>query len=400
MGAYTLGTAITITETFTVLGVPTDPTGVTFTVQGPDGTDTVYVWGIDPEVTNPDVGVYVLQLAPPADPGVYYYSVVGTGAVEAAGNGDFTVLQSATDPQAVTWAVDGPCTPWCDANDIWIACGSPTVTTGEGSSEEICAVDMTPYAQMASWLLWELSGRLHSGRCVRTVRPCGDGACGFQVLSRGYIVWPFDWYYGYPGYGWNGWNWMYDHNAGCGCVPLDRIDLAGYPVREILEVKIDGVVIPETNNWRLDKRRFLTRMADVDGNAQRWPSCQRLDENDTEVGTFAVTYAYGQDPPLLGQLAAAQIGCEIYRERTGEECALPSGTVRVTRQGVTIDKMATLGWFRQGSGRYGPQARWQTGLPIVDAFLNSINPYGLTRRPIMMAPGQRRNRFAQSVGQG
>jgi hypothetical protein len=394
LGAYTLGTAVTIRETFTVLGTPTDPTTVVFTVQGPDGVDTIYTFGIDGEVTHPAVGVYVLDLAPPPDPGVYFYSVTGTGSVEATGTGDFTVLQSATDPAAVTWAVDGPCTPWCDANDIWISCGSPTVTVGTGSDEEIVCVDMAPYAQMASWLLWELSGRLHSGRCIRTVRPCGDNSCGFQVLSRGYVVWPSDWYFGYSGYGWNGWNWMYDHNAGCGCIPLDRIDLAGYPVREILEVKIDGVVVPAQDNWRLDKRRFLTRMADADGNPQYWPACQRLDEDDTEVGTFAVTYAYGQDPPLLGQMAAAQIGCEIYRDRIGEECKLPAGTVRVTRQGVTIDKLATLSWFRSST------SGWKTGLGVVDAFLNAINPYGLTRRPVMMAPGQRRNRFAQSVGQG
>jgi len=124
-----------------------------------------------------------------------------------------------------------------------------------------------------------------------------------------------------------------------------------------------------------------------------------MDENDTEIGTFSVSYAYGQDPPLLGQFAAAQVGCEMYRAMTGGDCALPSGTVRVTRQGVTIDKMATLGWYRQSSTRYGKAAHWSTGLPMVDAFLNAANPYGLTRRPMMMTPGQRRNRFAQSVGQ-
>lgn len=389
MGIYQLGTAVTITETFSVANIPADPTTVTFTVQGPDGVDVAYVWGLDPEVTHPSTGVYVLSLSPPTDPGIYHYTVTGTGAVEATGTGDFTILDNAVTPTDVAWAVDGPCTPWCDANDIWVQCGSPTVTVGVGSDEAVCGVDMTPYAQMASWLLWQLSGRLHSGRCTKTVRPCGEDPCGFQVLSRGHIVWPDS------GHSWNGMNWEYSHNHdGCGCAPLDRIHLSGYPVREILEVKIDGVALAATE-YRLDGRRMLTRMADANGNAQRWPSCQRLDMDDTEVGTFAVTYAYGQDPPLLGQLAAAQVGCEIYRATSGDECALPSGTVRVTRQGVTVDRMATLGWFRSG----GAQARWATGLSLVDAFLNSVNPYGLTRRPMMLAPGQRRNRFAQSVGQ-
>lgn len=391
MGVYQLGTAITINQTFTVAGVPTDPTTVTFTVQAPDGTDTAYVNGLDPEVSNPDVGVYQLSLSPPALPGEYHYSIVGTGAVEATGSGEFTVLDSTVSPTDVGWAVDGPCTPWCDANDIWVQCGSPTTTIGVGTTIEICPVDMMPYAQMASWLLWELSGRMHSGRCTRTVRPCSETPCGFQRLSRGYVVWPE----GEPF--WTGTAWEFDHNHdGCGCTPLDRIHLAGYPVREIVEVKIDGVVVPAADNWRLDKRRFLTRMADANGVQQSWPACQRMDLDDTESGTFSVTYAYGQDPPLLGQLAAAQVGCEIYNATTGQECALPAGTIRVTRQGVSIDRMATLGWFRGGTGAH---AQWQTGLSLVDAFLNAINPAGLTRRPMMMAPGQRKNRFAQSVGQ-
>jgi hypothetical protein len=68
--------------------------------------------------------------------------------------------------------------------------------------------------------------------------------------------------------------------------------------------------------------------------------------------------------------------------------------VRVVRQGITIDKMATLGWFY---GRQGIKG-WQTGIPVIDAFLNGANPHGLTRPPTMMTPGQRTGRFAQSVG--
>lgn len=405
MSQYQQGTPIEIEDTFTVAGALTTPSNVTYSILGPDGTTTTYVYPGDPAISNPSVGVLILALDPPTYPGTYVYDVDSTGTVVGSRQGTFDVVPNAVTGPDVPWAVDGPCSPWCDAQDIWVSCGSPTEEIMDGSSVEVCPVDMSPYAMMGSWLLWELSGRLHSGRCVRTVRPCSNTPCGFQVLSRGHIVWPdFNNYWG--GYGWNGWDWRFDGwDGGCGCVPLDRVNLAGYPVREILEVKIDGVTLPEfdvltgARNWRLDKRRFLTRMADADGNGQRWPACQRLDEDDTEPGTFSVEYAYGQDPPLLGALAAAQVGCEFYRARNGDECALPSGTVRVTRQGITIDKLAALGWFKQSSTRYGPQARWATGLPIVDAFLNAVNPFGLTRRPVMMAPGNRRGRFAQSVGQ-
>lgn len=405
MGVYQLGTAVTITETFSVLGTPTDPTTVTFVLQAPDGTDSTYVFGVDLEITNPDIGVYVFNPPVPTLPGVYVYTVVGTGTVEATGSGDFTITNSPTNPAEVTWAVDGPCTPWCDAQDIWVSCGSPTTEVIDGSNIDICPVNMFPYAMMASELLWWLSGRLYLGRCTRTVRPCGNTPCGFQVLSRGHIVWPDINNWGLNNWGWNGWGWNFPDYGGCGCVPLDRILLAGYPVREILTVKIDGVVLPEfdmatgTRNWRLDKRRYLVRMANSDGEAQRWPACQRMDEDDTEPGTFSVEYAYGQDPPMLGALAAAQVGCEFYRAANGDECSLPAGTVRIQRNGITIDKLAALGWYKQSSNRFGPQARWATGLPVVDAFLNGVNPFGLTRRPVMMAPGNRRPRYAQSVGQ-
>lgn len=403
-GTYLYGNAFVVRDTFGLLStpgdpttfVPTDPGGVTFTTRDPAGTLVTYVFGVDPEVTNPSVGVYELRQGPLTLAGTWTYAVVGTGAVEATLEGDWSILPSSVFTPVSAELQPTPCQPWCDAQDAWIACGSPTTTIGSGSDESTCPIDFTPYATMASWLLFELSGRLYSGQCERTVRPCGSYPCGFQILTRGYIVWPT--YDGLAPWGWTGWGWNWPDYGGCGCEPIDRIDLAGYPVREITEVKIDGVVIPEfelggNRNWRLDKNRFLTRMADEDGNARAWPACQRMDEDDDEVGTFAVSYRYGQDPPLLGSLAAAQLACQFYWGATGStDCQLPSGTIRITRQGVTIDKMAALGWFRSST------KGWQTGIGVVDAFLNGANPNGLTRRPMMMAPGNRRNRFAQSVG--
>lgn len=395
---YLYGNPFVVRDTFGTLAVPGDPTSftpadpttVTFTVRNPAGSLTVYIFGIDAEVTNPSVGVYELRQGGLTLAGTWNYAVAGTGAVEATLEGDWTILPSSVFSPAVAEFKSTPCTPWCDSQDVWVSCGSPTITIGEGSSEDECAVDMTTYAQMASWLLFGLSGRLYSGRCERTVRPCSDTPCGFQTLPGGYVVWPTN--DGMIPWGWNGWGWNWPDYTGCGCTPLDRIKLAGYPVREIIEVKIDGVVVPEAFNWRLDKRRFLTRMADANGNDQRWPDCQHRNMPDTEVGTFSVRYAYGQDPPLLGSLAAAKVACELYRGSNGESCALPDGTIRVTRQGVTVDRMATLNWY------HSPQRGWQSGIPIVDAFLNGANPNGLTRRPIFVTPGNRRGRFAQSVG--
>ena len=89
-------------------------------------------------------------------------------------------------------------------------------------------------------------------------------------------------------------------------------------------------------------------------------------------------------------LAAASIGCELYKACDTGACALPSGVTKLTRQGVTIDKLAFTSWgFREG--------RWATGLPLVDAFLATVNPAGLQRRPVVWSPGARKN-YAQPWG--
>lgn len=377
---------IEISDTFTVDGVETDPTDVTYNILGPDGVLTTYTFPGDPEIANPAVGNYLLSLAPPTVPGEYSYDVEATGAVVASRAGNFTVLPDVSSQQDLDWAVVGPCSPWADSNDVWDCCGQPMVTIGEGSSEAECAVDMTQYAVAASQLLYELSGHQFSGSCQRTVRPCGTPTCGFQVLSRGHIVG-----------GWKGVQWGDDR--ACGCRGLSRILLSGYPVREILEVKIDGVVVPAANNWRLDERRWLVRVADAGGNMQLWPSCQRLDLDDTEEGTFSVEYRYGQDPPLLGVMAAAQLGCDLYRACGGSgNCALPTGTTRITRQGIVIERLAFASWAFNKRANGQNAAGWHTGMPLVDAFLGAYARYGIPRRPSVWT-AKSVMRYARQVGQ-
>ena len=245
---------------------------------------------------------------------------------------------------------------------------------------------------VASELLFQFSGRQFNGRCTQTRRPCADGCSWpswlFPGLSPGAPQYPV----GYDGWGWwgTGWGWGAAGCNSCGCTPLSSALLAGYPVVSIEEVEIDGVVLA-SDQYRLDEWRWLTRMADpTTGEAQRWPSCQRLDRPDGEDSTWSVTYVYGITPPLSGQKAAAQLGGEIYKSCLGGDCALPTGTVQRTRAGITIQKAPFISWGQING-------RWATGLPLVDAFLTSVNKRGLTRRPIAWAPG-RGARYARRVG--
>ncbi len=223
------------------------------------------------------------------------------------------------------------CSIWASAEDAFGCCADLTQ-----SDEAPVLWALT----QASDLLFHLSGDQYPGACTAVVRPCTSRGNCWRPLSD-------DW-----------------HADTCSCVRLSKIRLAGYPVQSITEVTIDGEVLDE-NEYTVYYQRELVRMADADGKPQRWPACQRLDIA-SGIGTFFVTYRYGQNPPAAGVSAAAQLACEILKQCPGTsgdagECELPAGTVRVTRQGLTIESQA-LGMWLLGSLR--------TGLPLVDAFLS------------------------------
>lgn len=259
-----------------------------------------------------------------------------------------------------TGAQMGPCNAWTTNDQVAACCAT------EASSDETPFDD---FIAAASQALFELSARQWAGVCEQTVRPCQTQTpCGFQVLSRGHLV--MDPYF------WNGSDW----GVACGCQPLSKVTLAGYPVREIVEVKIDGVAL-DPSEYTLKDHRNLIRM-----NGGTWPSCQRIDLPDTEEGTWSVTYTYGQNPPWLGMMAASELACELYKacasEELGLDCALPSGVTSLTRQGITIERNPFVAWGRQ-------DRIWRTGLPHVDLFLNTYNPAGIRRRPVFVTPGRR-----------
>jgi hypothetical protein len=277
-----------------------------------------------------------------------------------------------------------PCTDWISGDDVADCC---SVEVSSGALFDVVA-------SKASEILFELSGRQFAGLCEKTVRPCRTNCnCMWQILSRGHIIGPWDWGYGpYGGY------WMCDSSP-CGCVPLSRVKLSGYPVQEVTEVKVNGAVVPATE-YRLDEQRYVTAVRALStDDANSWPGCQNLDLPDTQEGTWSITYTYGQEPPEIGIEAAAQLACELYKACNGESCALPKGTTRVTRQGVTIEKLAfsAWAWVPARSARSGRAPGWQTGLPLVDAFLAAYNPAGLMRRPVFWAPSIT-HRYARPVG--
>lgn len=271
----------------------------------------------------------------------------------------------------------GPTVAWIDAVDVAECCGVDLDSVGPALLDQV--------ALEASMALYEISGRQFTGLCDRTVRPCRDacGCWGSPSLGLG----PWTWSMASWGWGGNGGGWWWTNECGdrCGCGSLSTVRLAGYPVREIVEVKIDGVVLPYLDggghpNYRLDSWRDLVRMDDPGPPAQprTWPACQQLALDSDQQGTFEVSYRWGVDPPELGRRAAAEIACQLYMSCAGAECKLPAGTTRVVRQGVTVERSLLANWFDPTKA---------TGLVATDLFLRAYwSDRQGRRRPAVFSP--------------
>lgn len=383
---YQQGNPVSLDATFLNGTTPTDPSTVTFKIRQPDGSITSYVFGTDMNVTKLEVGVYECALGVPTDAGQYHYEAVGAGDLVATLPGEFFVVGSSVDiPAEAPGPVMGPCRTWINGEDLG----------------ECPGIDLTTQAQLAdavaveaSMLMYELSGRQFSGLCDRTVRPCATNAgCWPYNWGAGIYSW---WGFGNAGWGWYGgglgFGWGWGDGGGqlqCGCQPLSRVKLAGYPVREIVEVTIDGTVLPATDthgnpNYRLDGWQWLTRMWDPSATPpqqRRWPACQDLGLDATQPGTWQVEYRAGNDPPPLGIEAAKQIACQMYLAINGKACQLPAGASTISKQGVTVNRSLLSSW-----GIDPKTKAWNTGLVMVDAFLAGWNPSGLRRRPAVFSP--------------
>lgn len=146
----------------------------------------------------------------------------------------------------------------------------------------------------------------------------------------------------------------------CGCSPLCELmlDPACY---QMVEVKVDGQPLP-TTAYRVDDGRRLVR---VDGGC--WPDCQQLDQPDTALGTWSVTYQYGSPVPTGGRVAVAVLAVELWKAMPGQTgCQLPQRVQQVVRDGVTYTLLDNLAVFEGG----------RTGLNQVDMWLASVNPHG------------------------
>ena len=245
----------------------------------------------------------------------------------------------------------------------------------EGTTPELEA----SAALIATEVLWNRTKR-QFGTCTIALRPCRKSC---------FPSWPW-----IPQSGWNdltgasypfpalvGGQWMNIACGSCGndcsCTSISEVRLP-YPVAEVLEVKVDGAVLPPAS-YRVDNFHLLVRL---DG--QEWPLCNDLNLDDTEENTWSVTAAYGTAVPEMGKLAAGELAVEIAKRCVGAGgCKLPTATVQqVTRQGVTKVFFDNDRAFKRG----------RVGLYYSDLFISTYNPLNTGTASIFDIDGSRARR--------
>jgi hypothetical protein len=263
--------------------------------------------------------------------------------------------------------VDAPCSPYTTSAAVHAA--YPNVDP---------SLDLDPWVEIASELLYMGLGRQFPGLCTATIRPghqncsCG-GSCGAHAFG-----WPL--VGGYGGFwGW-GAGWLAAEFSAVPqllCAP--EIDL-GQNCRAVTSVKIDGTEI-DPATWRLDPLGKLVRQPDpATGQPLIWPCCQSTAKPSGEVGTFEIVFQYGDDPPTSVVQAcivfAGQLGLGAAPATAGQ-CQLPERTQTLTRQGVTAALISDLTVLID---------RGYTGIPFVDRVLGAFNPHHLDRRARVFSP--------------
>lgn len=221
------------------------------------------------------------------------------------------------------------CSPWTEEDEVTAcpACGDYNVDSAL----------LDEAIQVASDVLYELSGRRFPGTCEETIRPCRKPRCrgsGDPTL--------------------------------CSCGGVSEVLLRGSPVTEVLEVKVDGDVLP-ASEYRIDEHRWLVRLPDSSGTRHAWPCCQDVYLDDSEDNTFSVSYEFGQDPPPAGRMAASRLACELILAcdpAAASKCRLPKRVTSVTRQGVSMTTLDPFDFLDKG----------QIGIYEADLFIQAYNP--------------------------
>ncbi|MFF5655199.1 hypothetical protein [[Kitasatospora] papulosa] len=248
------------------------------------------------------------------------------------------------------------------------------------AAEDVDQAVIDRQRRIATTILFNLSGRRWGPSCPYTVRPCRRRCLDDAPLTIGSGIGagaPWVPYLGRDG------QWRNASVCGCksdcSCGELCEVRLEG-PVHDVIGVEVDGVTLPATA-YRVDDAGLLVR---TDGGC--WPDCQDMGAPVGDPGTFAVHYRLGLPLDDAAEAAFSALVCHLLKGCSGAGgpcgCKIPKNVTRMTRQGVEQD-------FADPTLIY---SEMRTGIPEVDLWLVTVNPYRQTSPSRVYSPDYRRPR--------
>lgn len=226
----------------------------------------------------------------------------------------------------------------------WISSPDDLCDPSEALPPEDKAAIVAEWGPVATMVLWSLTKRLYPGVCSDTIHP---------GLEAGHCV---QWV-AYPSGGSRPLT-IDGHAIAAGpCGGWhDRIALPLTPVRRIVEVLIDGVVVDPTE-YRVLDRRTLVR---CEGSWPHWTG---------PCDDFTVTYLHGRRPPAGGRQMAGRLALEFARScMPNQDCRLPTalqGLSSITQEGVSQSFVVTDAVAALDAGL--------TNVPEVDLWVRAVN---------------------------
>jgi hypothetical protein len=207
--------------------------------------------------------------------------------------------------------------------------------------------------QVASNLLWAMSGRKYTGVTTVTERytcTLRNNRMGPSDRTNSPVLFGGD-VYNIPSGDYD----EYSELVADGLSPDARIRLRGRPVTKIHAIRNKtGTVLDPSSYYLVDHSTIHVRVGTP------WTPCN-----------VEITYSYGIPVPVAGKMAARKLAIEFARLWGGDEaCELPQRVTSVSRQGVSytiLDNQEFIDELR-------------TGLYEIDLFLKTVNPDNARRK--------------------
>lgn len=245
---------------------------------------------------------------------------------------------------------------------------APWVADADVTGTDASAEQVTAAIAVASEVLWALSGRRWPGAREDTLRvPAEPG--------EWHVPWPSSLTLFTPG-----------RTRGCGCHSSHLDPQLPGPITAVVSLKLGDTDVPAEQIVVEDRRVVRVKpgadattdplavnlWVDDEGFYALWPSgacsCGR-------AAGAELTVQWGTPPPEAGAAAAQQLATEIAKGLSGGNCRIAGNVTSVNRQGVSVLLDPTT-FLDKG----------RTGVPLVDLWLQAVNPNKLQRPPEVWFP--------------